>query len=170
WPLKLLVDFALGNAALPMFLGFVNELPVPRTTALLLMVAAVSAGLFVLSTLLEIGMTRAWASYGDGMVYDLAADLFHKLQRMSLVSHARRTVGDSLGRLTGDAYCLYGLVQSVILPVQHLLTLISVGFIAWKLDPRLAGLSLVIAPVQVGAGLFFGPRLKRRAQQSRKTE
>jgi len=171
WPLKIMVDYVLGDASLPSSLAsFLGQFPVSTTTALIGLAAIASVGLFVVSSVIDVAMTWAWVAYGERAVYDLAADLFHRLQRFSLVVHSRRSVGDSLTRLTRDAYCIYGVVQGVLSPVQHLLTLATVGLVAWRLDSSLAMLILVIAPAHAGAAFFFAPRLKRRAQKNRKQE
>jgi ABC-type multidrug transport system fused ATPase/permease subunit len=172
WPLKILVDFALGSSSVPPSIAsFLVNLPFSVTTALMLTAAVASVGLFVLNTALDTGMTLAWSYYGERLSYDLAADLFHRLQHVSLVVHSRRTVGDSLSRLTGDVYCLYNLAQNLLIaPCQNLLTLATVGLVAWKLDPTLALITLLIAPIQVGATFFFSPRLKDRAEQNRKAQ
>jgi ATP-binding cassette, subfamily B, bacterial len=171
WPLKVMVDYALGNATLPSSLAaFLARFPVSTTTALICLAAIASVALFIINSVVDVAMTWAWVAYGERAVYDLAADLFDRLQRLSLVVHSRRSVGDSLTRLTRDAYCIYGVVQGVLSPIQHLLTLTTVGFVAWRLDPSLAMLILVIAPIHAGSASFFAPRLKRRAQKSRKQE
>jgi len=172
WPLKILVDFAFGSSNLPPSIAsFLSTLPVSATTALMVTAAVASIGFFVLNAALDTGMTLAWSYYGERLVYDLAADLFHRLQRVSLVVHSRRSVGDSLSRLTGDVYCVYNLAQNLLIaPGHNFLTLTTVGFVAWRLDRTLALITLLIAPMQVGATFFFGPRLKLRAEQNRKAE
>jgi len=171
WPLKILVDYALGNGNPSPFLkSFVVGWSGSNTTDLIIAAGLMSLVVFVLNTILEIGLTLAWSVYGDRVVYDLAADLFHRLQRVSLLHHYRRSVGDSLSRLSWDVYCIYGLVQTFLSPVQNVLTLVTLGIVAWSLDPALTGSVLVIAPLQVASSRFFAPRLKRRAQQNRKVE
>jgi ATP-binding cassette subfamily B protein/subfamily B ATP-binding cassette protein MsbA len=102
------------------------------------------------------------------MVYDLAGDLFRHLQRASLLFHARRSVGDSLSRLTGDAWCSYTIAEKLLLaPAQHVATLAGMGFVAWSLDPLLTGVALAVTPVMAASAVFFGPRLKRRAREDR---
>ena len=104
WPIKLLVDYALGSNALPAPLRSILEgfSLSPTPTVLVLTAALVSLGLFALNSAIDVGLSWAWTSAGQRMVYDLATDLFHRLQRLSLLFHSRRTVGDSLSRLTGD--------------------------------------------------------------------
>ena len=169
WPLKVLVDYALGKSIVSQSLGsFLNALPVAGNTALILLAAIASITLFITTALLEAGFTWGWASCGQRAVHELAADLFHQLQRLSLMFHSKRTVGDSMSRLTGDAYCVYTSMQVLLIgPGQHLLTLTTVGMVAWHLDPWLTALTFAIAPLQAGGAFFYGNRLKWRTKQNR---
>src|SRR5215216_4796756 len=173
WPMKILVDHALGHTPVPALVGSLLEnLSLSPTPGVLIVVAAVGTlGLFVLNSALDVGLGLAWAAASQRMVYDLAADLFHRFQRLSLLFHSRRTVGDSLSRLTGDTWCVYTVTGSLLIsPIQHLLTLVTVGAVAWSLDPPLTVVSLMAAPVLGGSALFFGRRMKRRSKQSREAQ
>jgi len=170
WPLKLLVDYALGKSTDSQSLGsFLNALPVAGTTVLILFAGIASIALFMMTSLLEAGFMWGWSSCGQRAVHELAADLFNQLQRLSLLFHSKRTVGDSMSRLTGDAYCVYTSMQVLLIgPGQHLLTLTTVGMVAWHLDPWLTALTFAIAPLQAGGAFFYGNRLKWKTEQNRK--
>jgi ATP-binding cassette, subfamily B, bacterial len=170
WPMKLLVDDALGHGSAPPLLrSLLHRFALPATPWVLVMASACgSLGLFVLNSCLSVGLSWAWTASGQRMVYDLAADLFHRFQRLSLLFHSRRSVGDSLSRLTGDAWCVYTVAEGLLIsPARQLLTLGSIGAIAWHLDPGLSALSMAVAPVMAGSAVFFGRRLKQRARQGR---
>lgn len=120
---------------------------------------------------MEIGLNWALAIVGQRSVYDLAADLFHCLQCLSLLYHSRRNVGDSLNLLTVDTYCVYTLIgRLLILPAQHILTLVTIGLVAWSLDPSLTAITLIVAPIIAGVSYLFGPHLKQRARKSREVQ
>src|SRR5262245_52578191 len=94
WPMKLLVDCALGDevapAAMQAALRSVNLQPTP---AMLVVTAALaSLSLFVLNSVLAVGMGLSWSLGGQRMVYELAGDLFARLQRLSLRFHSQRSV------------------------------------------------------------------------------
>lgn len=121
-----------------------------------------SFGLYVLNSALDVGLTWNWSAAGQGMVYDLSRDIFQRFQRLSLLFHQDRTVGDALNRLNGDTYCVYTLTNVLLVaPAQYLFTLASVGVLAWQLDPFLTMLCFALAPLMGGSALFFGVRLKR---------
>jgi hypothetical protein len=71
----------LGQGALSVLLrSTLNELSLSTEPKVLVAAAAVSSlGLFALNSALDVGLNWAWASAGQRMVYDLAADLFHRL-------------------------------------------------------------------------------------------
>lgn len=170
WPMKILVDYALGQASIPplvrSLIGF--NLSPPQ----LIIIAAVSSlGLYIISAALDTSLNWAWSAIGQGMVYSLSEKLFYRLQRLSLLFHNQRTVGDSLSRLTGDVYCGYTLFStSLISPVQHLLTLFTIGIVAWNLNPLLTLLTLAVAPMMGGSALVFGSRIKRRTRLNREAK
>src|SRR5438270_279301 len=145
WPTKLLVDQVLGKQPLPGDLEqAVAVLPgPPGVPGLLLWVCVGTVLIFLARTVITMFSTSASVTLGQRMVYDLGADLFLHLQRLSLLFHSRRPVGDTISRVTGDAYCAQTLLTSVLLPVfQSGLTLITMFVVMWRLEPTMTLLSL----------------------------
>jgi ATP-binding cassette subfamily B protein/subfamily B ATP-binding cassette protein MsbA len=68
---------------------------------LVVLAAVLGFATFAATAMLEAGLTIGWATAGQRMIYGLATDLFLRLQRLSLIFHSKRTVGDSLARITG---------------------------------------------------------------------
>lgn len=173
WPLKLLVDYALGSEPVP---GFVRHgleaISVGITPVVLIVVAASSSlGLFVIQSGLDVILSWSWTASGQRMVFDLAADLFHRLQRFSFVFHARRGIADSLSRLSGDTYCVYSLAHGLLVgPAHQILIMGSMGVVAWKLEPTLTAVTLVTVPVLAASALFFGERLQNTSKVTREAE
>jgi ATP-binding cassette, subfamily B, bacterial len=170
WPMKVLVDHALGSAPLPEGLSsiFTRFGLAAGPRELVLVAASVIVGLFALNTALDAGLTLLWTSVGQRMVYGLAADLFHRMQRLSLIFHAKRSVGDSLSRLTGDTWCVYKVTDNLLIsPAQKILTIATVGAIAWSMDPALTAVTLVVAPVMALSARYFGRRLTERSRRGR---
>ncbi len=173
WPLKILVDYALGDTALPLAMrSFFETLSLIPTGVTLVITAAVATfALYMINAALSVGLTWTWAVAGQRMVYDLTADLFGRLQRLSLLFHSRRSVGDALSRLFGDTYCVYTATESILIsPGQHIVTLLVVGSVAWNMDARLTLLTLAVAPAMAGSALFFGPRMKRWTRLNREIQ
>jgi ATP-binding cassette, subfamily B, bacterial len=125
-------------------------------------------GLFVLTATLDAALTLAWSAAGQRMVYALATDLFVQLQRLSLIFHARRSVGDSLSRITGDAWSVYTVVEGVfVAPAKNIMVIATIAAIAWQLDPSLTVVMLCVAPVLVVSATVFGNYLKSTVRESR---
>ena len=170
WPMKLLVDFGLGDTGLPQWfeilLGRLGLTASPLT--LILLAGIVSLAIFLVSSLLGAALTLAWAGGGQRMVRDLSVDLFHRLQRLSLLYHGRSRVGDSLARLTDDTWCVYAVTNGLLVaPLQQILTFSAMGLAALALDPLLATLAMLMAPLLAWSAVLFGGRLKHRARLDR---
>jgi len=170
WPLKLLADYALGHQDPPRFLHslLISVSLEPKAQIFIITAALASLGLFALSSLLSAGLSRAWTSAGQRMVYDLATDVYGRLQRLSLPFHQRSSVGDSLSRLLEDTYSIYTLSAGLFFsPAQRVLTLLTLAWVSWKLDPKLAVLSWIAVPALAGSSLFFSRRIKTSAKEER---
>lgn len=173
WPMKLLVDYALGDGRLPeslsWLLGTVGLSATPRT--LVVLAALSSLALFAVTTALGVALSLCWSIGGQQMVHELAADLFARLQRLSLLFHSRRSVGDSLSRLTEDSWCIYTVADGLLMaPIQQIISLAVMVCIGFALDPILATLALAVAPFLAVTSKFFGNRLKQRSRLGREAK
>ena len=167
WPMKLLVDYALGDAPVTRALDARFEtLGIELTPKLLVIVSAVaSVFLFALNSAVSVALSLSWSMAGQRMVYELAGDLFARLQRLSLLFHSRQSVGDSLSRLTNDTWCLYSVMDGLLIaPIKRSITLVAMVCVGFTLDPLLAGLALTVAPLLAIASRVFGSRLKQRSK------
>ncbi len=133
WPLKLLVDYALVET--PADKGWEQWFSGMSATSLIIIAAVAALLIALFSALLDAAMTWMWSVTGQRMTMALAADLFDRLQRLSLKFHSRNHVGDALSRITGDSYCLYTLTDALLVrPLHQLATLVMVGAVAWQLN------------------------------------
>jgi ATP-binding cassette subfamily B protein/subfamily B ATP-binding cassette protein MsbA len=100
------------------------------------------------------------------MVYDLGADLFLHVQRLSLIFHSRRPVGDTIARVTVDPYCVQMLVTGVLLPlVQSVVMLAAMFAIMWRLDVSLSLLALSVVPFLAAAIHVFSRPMRERMRE-----
>lgn len=170
WPLKIVADYATQTSPIPGALRTAAaELGLGLTPSFLIACAGgLSLAIFVLNSLLEAGLTWGWALAGQGMVRDIALSVFDRLQRLSTRYHQQHTVGDSLDRLTSDTWCVYQLADGMLIsPAQKVMTLATLGVVAWRLNHELAFYSLLTAPLMAWATWKFGAPLKRRARVTR---
>jgi ATP-binding cassette subfamily B protein len=152
WPMKLLVDNVLNGKPLspdaPHFLR-ASLGAMPREQLLIWSVAG-TVVLFLLNW--AVGLLGAYFGTGLGqrMVYDLAAQLFAHLQRLSLGFHSRKQLGDTIRRVTSDCSCVSTIVLGALVPVlTALLTLAAMFSVMWKMNPTLTLLSLTVVPFMV---------------------
>jgi ATP-binding cassette, subfamily B, bacterial len=173
WPLKVLVDHAAGGRPLPPALAAVaRALPGAATPGGLLAWAALAAvAIHAIGAALDVVLTLGYVRVGQRMVYDLADDLFARLQRQSLRYHRLSKVGDSMARVTGDSWCVYSIVDTLVLtPARALLTAGVLVAVMWGLDPGLSLVALAAAPVMAAAALFFGHSVRQASRARREAE
>jgi ATP-binding cassette subfamily B protein/subfamily B ATP-binding cassette protein MsbA len=173
WPMKLLVDQVLGGQPLPEpVASTLSRLPGPGgVEGLLLWVCLATVVIFFAGSLLTMGVTAASVRLGQRMVYHLGADLFMHLQRLSLLFHSRRPVGDTIARVTGDAYGLQTLVNSALLPLlQSAAMLVAMFWIMWRLEPTMTLLAVGVAPFLLVAIKAFGKPMGERSRERRDLE
>lgn len=173
WPLKLLLDNVLGHEALPAGLQHVlDALPGPGgVQGLLLWVALSTVGIFLIGTLTSMVHAIASVSLGQRVTYALGADLFLHMQRLSLLFHSRRPVGDSIVRVTEDSYCVESLLTGAVLPLlESGVTLVAMFAIMWQLQPTLTLLSLSVVPFLVLTIRMLGGPMQSRSREKRDLE
>jgi ATP-binding cassette subfamily B protein/subfamily B ATP-binding cassette protein MsbA len=173
WPLAILLDDVLDKKRVPQELqAILDVLPGPDgLQGLLLWVCISTVLLVVAATLMDMVLTLAGVTIGHRMVYDLGADLFMHLERLSLLFHSRQPVGDSVSRVTGDAYCIQTLINSVLLPfLEALLTVITMFVIMWCVQPTMTVLTLGVAPLLMLLMLVFARSMEERSRQERDLE
>jgi ATP-binding cassette subfamily B protein/subfamily B ATP-binding cassette protein MsbA len=173
WPTKILVDQVLGQQPLPESLAWVL-LWLPGSGSvrgLLFWVCACTVLIFFAGTLMMMASLSASVRLGQRMVFDLGADLFAHLQRLSLLFHSRRAVGDTIARVTGDAYGLQTLVNSALLPLfQSGVTLVAMFAVMWHLEPTMTLLAMSVVPFLAVAIKVFGQPMQARSRARRDLE
>lgn len=168
WPVKVLVDHVLGEEEMPKILSWMRDLPGGHEAWVLV---AWLSGATVLIYLLHHGAQtlKAYLEAGVGvrMAMDLGAELFDRLQRLSLRFHGRQLTGDLLRRVTHDTGCVRQLVLDVALPMVQALASLGVLFvIMWKMDRSLAVLAIMVAPfLGLLIKVFARPMAERTYEQ-----
>jgi ATP-binding cassette, subfamily B, bacterial len=169
WPMKLLVDHVLGAKPLPEFLKSIG-IPESRTQLLVTIIVA-GLVLFALNTTLHAVLAWKWTRAGRRMVYDLAEDLFARLQRRSLLYHQRTSVGDTMGRITVDSWSVYRALEALVVsPAHAVLAIGAMVFLMAQLSPLLTWVALASAPFIVGASFLVGKPLRAAARMKREIE
>jgi ATP-binding cassette subfamily B protein/subfamily B ATP-binding cassette protein MsbA len=173
WPMKILVDHVLGQEAMPAELArLIALLPGGGSPeGLLAWVALAGLAIFALNSAIEVVLTWSWIVVGQRMVFDLASDLFARIQRRSLLFHSRNSVGDLISRVSGDSWALHDLVDTLLFaPAHGLVTAAAMLWVMASLDLGLTLVALAAAPLMAASSAIFGRPIRRTARAQREVE
>jgi ATP-binding cassette, subfamily B, bacterial len=169
WPMKVLVDYGLADRPLsPALASLAALVPGSGTReGLIGWSVAATVVLFVLGWAVGVASSYANIGFGQRMVYDLAADLFSHLQRLSLKFHSRQSVGDSIRRVTTDCGCVSVIVKDALLPlVASFVTLVAMFIVMWRIEPHLTLVAIAVVPwLVVILRRYMRPMLERSYEQ-----
>ena len=168
WPLKILVDTVFGSGKPPTWLGFLGwpDSDIQRNTPILIVAAAVASFFTYASiSIVEMALGYGWTKLGQRLVYELAADLYERLQARSLSRHDKHPVGDSLNRLFGDSWSLYTLSYTLVtVPLQHVVTIATITLVAWATDPTLTLIAVGVVPIATMLSYILAQWLRQLAR------
>lgn len=173
WPIKVLVDHVLGDVPLTGFLQrVVAAVPWSGTrTGLLAWVVGAGIAVFIVNSAVDVILSWQWTRVGRRMVYDLAQDLFARIQRRSLRAHASYSIGDSMSRIGGDAWSVHAIVDTLLFAPGHaLVTTVAMVLMMLQLDAGLTLLALTVAPFMTAAAWAFGRPMRDAAHARRDVE
>jgi len=172
WPMKILVDNVLGDRPPSDFLRDVgNAMPGPDGDGLLYLAVAGTVGVFLLATTMSMARDLISIALNQRMTYDIGGQMFAHLQRLSLLFHSRRPVGDTISRVTGDSYAASILLTDAVVPaIQSVVMLIAMFAIMLNLHVKLTLLSLAVVPFMFVVIKAFGRPMKDRTRVRRDLE
>ncbi len=157
WPMKIIVDNILvGSQPMPRWLGRMYD---SKPGALL----AVCGGLLMIYALR--GALSAWGTThlvraGLRMTYELRCRLYEHLQKLGLVFHDNRAVGDSIYRVTGDTFSIQTIFNGGLVPlISSTLTLAGILVVMLRFDVVLTLLALAVSPAMALTMKFFNKRI-----------
>ncbi|MGI8757165.1 MAG: ABC transporter ATP-binding protein [Acidimicrobiales bacterium] len=169
WPVQFVVDYSLSGHPRPYWLATLSAwLPGAATSrGFLLWSVGAAAAIAIAGAALSLATLNTTVAVAQRLVYDLAIDLFAKLQRLSLAYHGRHPLGDLQQRASQDVFVAYFVVAQVVLPgVISLIALGGMFVIMARLDLGLALLALGVVPLLAGAlALFAKPMGESTSRQ-----
>jgi ABC-type multidrug transport system fused ATPase/permease subunit len=140
WPLQIVVDCVLGSRPVPTWL------PAAKPAALAVVCAAMLALHWLrgaLSTWSTIVLVRA----GLRMMHELRVRVYEHLQKLSLVFHDQRAVGDSVYRVTWDTFSIQTLFNGGVVQILGAgTTFVGMLVVMVRFDGTLTLLALLVAP------------------------
>jgi len=173
WPMLVLVDYALGGKTMPAWLvDFTQSLPGGGSTqGLIGWSILATVVIFLLSWVAGLANAYTNITLGQRMTYDLAGDLFAKLQQLSLHFHQRRAIGDTIRRVTSDCTCVATIFRDALLPiVSSVITLAVMFVIMWRLSPWLTLLAMLVVPYMMWVFRLYAQPMMERSWQQQEVE
>jgi ATP-binding cassette subfamily B protein len=171
WPTAFFLDYVLRGKALPPALAARLHpfLAAPTPQSLLNCVCIFTLLLFLLGWLVGLANSFASVSLYQRMSYDLASELFAKLQRLSMRFHVRKSVGDNIFRLTNDCACVANIFKNGLLPLAWaVITVTSMFLILCRIDFVLASLLLLVVPFTLLVIHRYARRVRAQSLVQRK--
>jgi ATP-binding cassette subfamily B protein/subfamily B ATP-binding cassette protein MsbA len=168
-PLKVLVDNVLGSHAVPVLLSWLPGSGGHQ--GLLAWVVVAEILVFVAAAAIELSSTFLWVVVGQGMVYELARDIFARVQRRSLREHLSQPVGDTLERVTGDSWSVHTVVEELVFtPLHCIITIAGVSVVLWRIAPSMTLVALATAPLMALTPLLLGHRTRTLSEEQRQVQ
>src|SRR5689334_2150976 len=106
WPMKAVVDTALGSQPVPGWMLVLPGVQPERRVSLLVAIVAVGLVIQIAHQFVLMLHTRLYSETGHLITRDVRQQLFMHLQALNLRHHARTPIGESMYRLEADAGCL----------------------------------------------------------------
>ncbi len=173
WPLKIIVDQVLQQKPIPAWLAPLTSLSInqPTTQQLLAWSVGATVLLFLLGWIVGVAESLASVALAQRTFYDVAADLFGHLQRLSLRFHRSKSVGDSIRRVTNDCTCIATIVKDALVPmVGSAFSLVVMFAILWQLDASLTLLSVATVPCMVFVFHRYAGPMEQRSYTQKEAE
>lgn len=172
WPLKLILDYVITGEELPGYALWLYNFPgIESALSLIVILAFSTVVLFLLSKTVTIFKVYIKEGVGNRLMYDLGAQLFYRIQRLSLRFHGKQQSGDLVQRITKDSTCVRDLVIGMLLPLlSSVLMLVGMFTVMWRLDRELTLLALIIVPCMGFLIKYFTSRITERSYEEYSVE
>ncbi len=168
WPMKVVVDHALGAISPP---RWITAIAGTRRQSILAFAVLASVVLQMAHQLVLMAHTRVYTFTGHLLTNDLRQRLFVHLQSLSLRQHSKLPVGEAAYRLQADAGFLDQLIIRGILPlIFSAATLVVMFAILMRMDRLLALVALLIVPPLFAWIRWYTTRLRPTADRTHAIE
>lgn len=144
WPLKLIIDSAVGPRPLPQALPLIGGL---QGLSVVNVAVALGVGLVVAAALVSYLVSVLVGTISLNIAADLRVAVFDRLLQLPVQVHDRHRSGDLVTRLTGDVSQVQtALVSRVQTALPGVATMVGMSALMLFLDPDLALLVLAVVP------------------------
>lgn len=173
WPVQVIIDHAIGDVPPEAWLRALrSRLPgAAGPLGLAAWAGAATLLIFFLDALIDVRLTMRWVRDGQGAVYKLGQAVFAHLLRRAPTFHARTPVGDSVGRVTGDSWCVYNAASALLFaPLQAAVVGAGAAVIMFRLNAWLAAMAVALTPAVVLLTLRLGAAAREAKGAERQSE
>jgi ATP-binding cassette, subfamily B, bacterial len=159
---------AVATVAVPLLLKtIIDDGILARNMTVVIVVAAIVAGLALASAILSLGQRWFSARIGEGLIYDLRTQVFRHVQRQPIAFFTRAQTGSLVSRLNSDVIgAQQALTSTMSSVVSNALTLILVLVAMFSMSWLVTVATLVLIPAFIIPARLVGRRLQRLTRES----
>jgi ABC-type multidrug transport system fused ATPase/permease subunit len=161
WPMKILVDSVLGNEPLPRLIRSAGSLA-PTKGSMLVLVVIAGLALALAASLLAVATSFLTTKLELAMTLDFRSDLFQQAQRLSMAYHEQRRSGMIIYIINSMAGSATSVLMTLLPLAQNSLTLVGMFWISYRLNSRLALLSLSVVPFLYYSVGYYTTHIRQR--------
>ncbi|HTP98323.1 MAG TPA: ABC transporter ATP-binding protein [Casimicrobiaceae bacterium] len=164
WPLKIVLDNALGHDKLPHWLEWVHDYGIDRDTMGLALFAAIATIVIaVLDSIADYIDNYYTESVGQWVAHDLRIRIYDHLHRLSLSYYSTHQTGTMLSTLTSDVSTVQDFASSATLSiVVDLMTIVGMLGLMFWLNWDFALIAVGVTPFL----LLFVARFKKAVKEA----
>ena len=172
WPLKVVLDNALGHDKLPAWLMWIHDLGIDRDTmGLALFAAAATIVIAVMDAVADYIDNYYTESVGQWVAHDLRIRIYDHLHRLSLGYYATHQTGTMLSTLTSDVATVQDFASSATLSiVVDLMTIVGMLGIMFWLEWDFALIAVGVTPFLLLFVMRFKKAVKDATRDVRKRQ
>ncbi|MCC6868951.1 MAG: ABC transporter ATP-binding protein [Burkholderiales bacterium] len=172
WPLKIVLDNALGKQKLPEWLMWVHDLGIDRDTmGLALFAALATIVIALLDSIADYIDNYYTESVGQWVAHDLRIRIYDHLHRLSLGYYSTHQTGALLSTLTSDVSTVQDFASSATLSiVVDLMTIVGMLGIMFWLNWDFALIAVGVTPFLLLFVMRFKKAVKEATRNVRKKQ
>jgi ATP-binding cassette, subfamily B, bacterial MsbA len=143
-----------------------DEIFFQKNSQMLIYIPLLVALVYLVKGLCDFGQYYLMSYIGQSVIRDLRAQMFEKLEEMSVGFFVRHSTGELLSRMNNDVSMVQGAITSAITGlVRDALTVVALVCVVFYRDFKLALIALAVFPLAIYPLLAFGKKLKRYSRR-----
>jgi len=172
WPLKIVLDNALGHHKLPEWLEWVHDLGIDRDTMGLALFAGLATIVFAaLDAIADYIDNYYTESVGQWVAHDLRIRIYDHLHRLSLGYYSTHQTGALLSTLTSDVSTVQDFASSATLSIiVDMMTIVGMLGIMFWLNWDFALIAIGVTPFLLLFVMRFKKAVKEATRDVRKRQ